>query len=104
MNTDERNDLLHCLAGILLRCFLLSFALLLLWFVFYSAAADWAYGIHSRWFELSRRDFDLMNYYGMAFVKISASLFFLFPYVSVKLALRGRGRNLSSSPANSEGS
>jgi len=88
MDTNERDDLLHCLAGILLRCLLLSIGLLLLWFVLYLVAADWAYGIHSRWFELSRRDFDLMNYYGMAFVKVCAFMFFLFPYVSIKLVLR----------------
>jgi len=88
MNKDEQNNFLHALAGIFLRCFFLSFVLLLLWFVFYLVAADWGYSIHSRWFELSRHDFDLMNYYGMALIKTGAILFFLFPYLSIKLLLR----------------
>ena len=93
MNQDESKNLLQGVAGILLRCFFLSLALLLLWFVFYLVAGDWAYSIHSRWFELSRRDFGLINYYGMALTKIWAILFFLFPYLSIKLVLRQKERN-----------
>lgn len=93
MNQDEWKNLLRGVAGIFLRCFFLSLALLLLWFVFYLVAGDWAYSIHSRWFELSRRDFGLINYYGMALTKICVILFFLFPYLSIRLVLRQKERN-----------
>ena len=93
MNKDEQNNLLHGIAGIFLRCFFLSVTLLLLWFVFYLTGGDWAYSIHSRWFEISRRDFDLINYYGMALIKICTILFFLFPYLSIKLVLLKKERN-----------
>ena len=88
MTKDEQNNLLDAVAGILLRCFVLSFCLLLLWFVLYLLAADWAYSIHSRWFEIDRHNFDLMNYYGMGILKIAGFMFFLFPFVSIKLILR----------------
>jgi len=88
MTKDEQNNLLDAVTGVLLRCFVLAFCLLLFSFVFYLLAADWAYSIHSRWFELSRHDFDLMYYYVMAFTKIVSFLFFLIPYVSIKLILR----------------
>ena len=88
MTKDEQNNLLEAAAGICLRCFVLAFCLLLFSFVFYLLAADWAYSIHSSWFEISRHDFELMNYYGMAFTKIVSFLFFLIPYVSIKLILR----------------
>ncbi len=88
MTKDEQNNLLDAVAGILLRCFILSFCLLLLWFVLYLLAADWVYSIHSRWFEIDRHNFDLMNYYGMGILKIAGFLFFLFPFVSIKLILR----------------
>ena len=88
MNHDEQNGLLHKLASICLGCFLLSLGLLLVWFLFYLAAADWAYRIHSTWFTLSRHDFDLLNYGGMAFVKICAIVFFLFPYLATKWIVR----------------
>lgn len=88
MTKDELNNLLDTAAGILLRCFVLAFCLLLLWFVFYLVAGNWAYSIHSRWFEIDRHNFDLMNYYGMGILKIAGFLFFLFPFVSIKLILR----------------
>jgi hypothetical protein len=68
--------------------YLLVIGLLLLWFVIYLVAWDLGYSIHSSWFELSQRDFDLMNYYAMAFIKICSIMFFFLPYVSIKLTLR----------------
>jgi len=88
MTKDELNNILDAKAGVLLRCFVLSFCLLLFWFVLYLLAADWIYCIHSKWFEISRHDFDLMNYYGMGLIKIVSFLFFLFPFISIKLILR----------------
>ena len=88
MTKDEQNNLLEAVAGIFLRCFVLAVCLLLFSFVFYLLAADWAYSFHSRWFELSRHDFDLMYYYVMAFTKIVSFLFFLLPFIAIKLMLR----------------
>jgi TRAP-type C4-dicarboxylate transport system permease small subunit len=88
MTKDEQNNLLDAVAGIFLRCFVLAVCLLLFSFVFYLLAADWAYSIHSRWFDISRLHFDLMYYYVMAFMKIASFLFFLLPFISIKLFLR----------------
>lgn len=87
MTEDEQNNLLDAVAGVLIRCFVLSICLVLLWFVLYLLAADWAYSIHSRWFEISRYDFDVMCYYGMGITKIASFLFFLLPFISIKLIL-----------------
>jgi len=88
MTKDEQNNLLDAAAGICLRCFVLAVCLLLFSFVFYLLAGDWAYSIHSRWFEISRHDFDLMFYCWMAFIKIVTFLFFLLPFLAIKLMLR----------------
>ncbi len=88
MTKDEQNNLLEAAAGVCLRCFVLAFCLLLFSFVFYLLAADWAYSIHSGWFDITRHDFDLMYYYVMASMKIASFLFFLLPYISIKLILR----------------
>jgi hypothetical protein len=93
MNTDEQDNLLDRVAEIFLRCFLLCYALLLLWFAFYFLAGNWAYGIQAGWFELSRHDFSLLNYCGIAVTKICALIFFLFPYLSIKLVLRNKRKN-----------
>jgi hypothetical protein len=92
MSRDEMNHLLDIISGVLIRCFLLTFALLLTWFLFFLLGGEQGYRIHSQWFDLSRRDYDLLSYYGMAFMKISAILFFLFPYVAVRLVLRKSGK------------
>lgn len=93
MNKDEQNSLLDSLSGILIRCFFLSFGLLFLWLVFYLTVGDLGYSIHSKWFELSRHEYDLLFYYGMAFIKTFAILFFLFPYLSIRLILRKKKKN-----------
>ena len=90
MTNDELNNLLEATAGVLIRCFLLCVLVLLIWFFFAVAAADWAYGIHSRWFRIDRSSFDAIWYGGMGIVKLIAFVFFLFPYISIKLVLKKR--------------
>ena len=88
MIKDEQIDFFNAVAAVLIRCFLLAFCLLLFSFVFYLLAADWAYSVHSKWFDLTRQEFDLMYYYVLAFMKIAAFLFFLIPYIAIKLTIR----------------
>lgn len=90
MNNDEQNDLLEKLSAVLIRCFFLSLALLFIWLIFYSIGGSAGYSLHSRWFELSKHDYDLLNYFGVAFTKICAIVFFLFPYISIRLVLHRR--------------
>jgi hypothetical protein len=77
-------------AGILLRCFLLGFGLLLFWLLVFTLGGTMAYTVHAAWFDLSRHEFDLVNYYGMSLMKLLIFLFFLFPYLSIKWHLRAR--------------
>ncbi len=93
MHKDEHINMLESLSAIFGACFLLSFAFLLFWFIFYLVGGDWGYKITSKWFEVSRHNYDLMSYFGIAFVKICAILFFLFPYISIRLLLRRKKIN-----------
>ncbi|MCL5036578.1 MAG: hypothetical protein M1269_05595 [Chloroflexi bacterium] len=88
MNNEEQNIFLKKLGGIFLWCFLLTYALLIFSFVFYLTGAGWAYGIHSKLFGLSRHDFDVIYYSILAFTKICAIMFFLIPWISIKIVLR----------------
>jgi hypothetical protein len=88
MENREQNDLfLEMLAGILIRSFLLGLGLMLLWFLFYLVLPDWTYEMNTKWFNIGRHEFDLINYCGIGFVKMCILLFFLFPYLSIKLIL-----------------
>ena len=87
---NNKHDQLEYLARVLIRCFLLSVALLAFWGVCFLVIDDWAYGFHSRFFEMTRPQFDLIMYCGMAFVKLSAFVFFLVPYIALRLVLRAQ--------------
>ncbi len=88
MHKDEQIFLLENLAGILIRCFFLTYSLLMIWFVFFLASGDWGYNLTSPWFKVNKHEYELVCYYGIAFMKICALIFFLFPYIAIKLVLR----------------
>ena len=90
MTKDEQDNLLDAVAGICLRCFGLAILLLLLWFVFYLAAEKLVYSAHSSFFDITRHEFEVVGYCGSGLVKIFAFVFFLFPYVAIKLVLQKR--------------
>ena len=97
MQSTERNDIfLQTLATILIRSFLFGLAFLLLWFFLYLIAPGWMFEMNVRWFNIGKRDFDLINYFGIGFVKISILLFFLFPYLAIRSMLRKKERKSSS--------
>lgn len=87
--STDLSDVLDVVAKILLRCFGFGVLLLLVWFAFWLVAGDWAYQVHSTMFGVSKHDFDLLNYYGLACTKICTFLFFLGPYLAIRLVLWG---------------
>ena len=93
MNKDEQIYLLESMAGILIRCFFLAYALLLIWFVFYWVGGDGGYNLISQWFKASKHEYDSVCYYGIALMKICALTFFLIPYIAIKLVLRKNKKN-----------
>jgi len=96
MQSTERNDIfLQTLATILIRSFLFGLAFLLLWFLLYLIAPGWMFDTNAKWFNIGKRDFDLINYFGIGFVKISIFLFFLFPYLAIRSMSRKKERKSS---------
>jgi hypothetical protein len=79
---------LKYVARALIWSFLLAVALQVFWWIILLVADDWAYGIHAAVFEITRRDFDLVMYCGLVFVKVTALVFFLIPYIALRIALR----------------
>ena len=63
----------------------INYALLVVWFMFFSLAHDWLYRLHGRWFKLSVEHFDAIHYLSMAFFKLSIFLFFLVPYIALRI-------------------
>ncbi len=70
---------------VLAWCTVINVAVLLLWFLFFSRAHDWTYGLHAKWFALPVEKFDAIHYAGMAFFKLSIILFNLAPYLALRI-------------------
>jgi heme/copper-type cytochrome/quinol oxidase subunit 2 len=89
MNEEQRNNItLETVATILGGSFLFNLVILLLWFMIVLFAPAWYYAITEKWFAITRHESDLINYSGIAFMKIINIVFFLCPYVSIKFCLR----------------
>jgi hypothetical protein len=69
-------------------CLLINFAILMLWFVMLTAAHDWVYSLHARWFAISENQFDLLMYGAMAFYKIGVILLNGVPYIALRIVTR----------------
>jgi len=64
-------------------CTILNVALLLLSSLFCLCAAHWIYGIHSKWFSISRETFNVAIYSFIALYKILVLVFNVIPYIAL---------------------
>jgi hypothetical protein len=86
--TKNGRELFDMLAKVLLRCFVMGYCVLLLWAGVFLVGGYLTYDIAARLFGLSPHEVDMVNYCGMAFVKLIVILFFLIPYLAIRLVLR----------------
>jgi hypothetical protein len=68
----------------LLRCLVINYGILLLWFLAFWFGHDWMFRLYSRWFQLSKERFDSIHYASMAGYKIGILLFCLAPYIALR--------------------
>ena len=90
MSPAEINDLLDAIAKVLLRCLVIGILILLLPFGMMLVGGDMAYSIHSKWFDITRHEFDLIIYCALTLGKTCVALFFPVPSLSIRLVLRRR--------------
>lgn len=64
-------------------CSIINVGLLLLSFVFLWLGHDWVYGVHTKWFKISREQFDAIWYGALAFYKIGIFLFNIVPFIAL---------------------
>jgi hypothetical protein len=80
-------ELLEAAAKVLLRCTVFGFLFVLVWVAAYLFAHDMIQQ-QGGWFGLTAHELGIIHYCGIAFVKGCVLLFFLFPYVAIRLVLR----------------
>ena len=85
--TGSPDALLEAVSRVLIRCFVIVVIGLLLWGGMILLAGDWVYGVHSTVFPMTQDQFYAIHYTLIALTKIFIFLFFLVPYVSIKLVL-----------------
>ena len=66
-------------------CLVINMGLLIWWFLFFAAAHDWMYRMHTKWFKISVDGFDSMNYAGMGLFKLGIVLLNLVPYLALRI-------------------
>jgi hypothetical protein len=77
---------LHELRHFLLWNTVVNYVVLITWFGALIGARDALYRLHTRWFELTRAQFDSLHYAGMAVYKVGILLFLLVPTLVLYVA------------------
>lgn len=91
MNESTR-ELFDTLAKVLIRCWFFGVLLLLFSFVMFMLTGDIIDEVHGGMFGLSLHELDLIIYCGMALHKLFLNVFFLFPWLAIRLVLRAAQR------------
>jgi|SRR5690606_15498458 hypothetical protein len=89
----DLTDFLDTIARILIRCFVISVIILIISFLVYLFARDPLYSVYASWFPIAEEQFHLLMIGGMGIWKIIILLFYLIPYVAIRLVL-GREESL----------
>lgn len=87
-DTNNANEILEATGQVLIRVFFMGMFSLLLWWIALLFAGDLAYSVHSRMVPISRQHFDVIHYAGMLFTKGVIVVFFLFPYIGIRLVIK----------------
>ena len=66
-------------------CIVIDLILLFWWFGFFVFAKDFVYRKHTKWFPMSKEDFNKIHYSAMAFFKIAIFVFHLVPYLAMRI-------------------
>jgi hypothetical protein len=56
---------LEMLSSILIRCFVIGVLFITFWFIFFLLGGDTGYMIHSKLFQISRHEYELLNHCGL---------------------------------------
>jgi hypothetical protein len=80
---------IELLRSFFLWCTVLNASLLILSFAVLMYASDWVYGMHGRWFNLSRSTFNVVVYAFVGAMEIIVLMFNLIPYIALSIIRTG---------------
>ena len=85
---DSTKDFFDTLAKVLLRCWIIGFLLMLFSFVVFMLTGEIIDEIHGKMFGLSPHELELVIYCGLGLFKLFVFIFYLFPWIAIRLVLR----------------
>ena len=88
--SEKNADWLEVVNGILFRCWIYGFVLLLIWFVFFMAMPQLIYGLHGTMFGLAPHELNVIHYCGMGLTKLIVVCFFFVPWLAIKTSTSRR--------------
>lgn len=74
---------LETLKAFFMWCSIINMALLWLSFALCIKCADWAYAMHSKWFNISRVSFNTVIYAFLGLYKTLVIVFFIIPWIAL---------------------
>jgi hypothetical protein len=86
--STQVTEWLEVVAKILLRCWIIGSLLMLFSFVVFVLTGEIIHEIHGKMFGLSPHELDLIMYCGLGFFKLFVLIFYLFPWLAIRLVLR----------------
>ncbi len=86
--STQITEWLEVIAKILFRCWIVGFLMMLFSLVVFMLTGEIFYEIHGKMFGLSPHELDLIMYCGLALFKVFVLIFFLLPWLSIRLVLR----------------
>jgi hypothetical protein len=91
MSDPKTIELFDTLAKVLLRCGIFGYLLLLLGAGVILIAGDSIYRINGNLFGLSKHELELIIYECIVLMKVIVLMFFLIPWLAIRLVLRKAG-------------
>lgn len=66
-------------------CSLIYIIFFSIWMLFFIIGRDWLYNLHGKWFPMPIEKFNAIHYVFMGFFKIILIVFFLVPYLVLRM-------------------
>lgn len=85
---ESTRNVFDTLAKILLRCWIISFVLLVIWYGAALLLGEIIHKVHGPMFGITRHELDVIFYCGMGILKIFVLVFFFIPWLSMRLVLK----------------
>lgn len=75
------------LIAVLFWLSVMNFALLLFWFLMFLFSRDWLYDLHRSVFGITKEEFYVVHYAGMALYEILIMALNVFPYLALRIVV-----------------